>query len=357
MIFKSGFFPLFTVRDETVTINPSLKIPALRKSAKASGCCHSGAAILPNPQIPKTLKPQKQRIHLVMKLSKPKALFLASMAGLALAASVPTASAALDTTYNASDLILGFRMGGTNQGSDTTIMVNLGAASLYRDATSNLINIANIGALLSPVYGASWYDSTSLFMGIVGANNGIFSDNTGSVAVGQDPNSTIYISTRRSNPAGNPVQPNGLDGSVQPSAGLIVSLGNVFAANDPNSDGIVSISSSTTNGWNTITTGSTGFDLDGLINIERAFGAGSFTFGGETVENILDLYRVPEFVGGNAPGTDGVGTFLGTFTIDSTGNISFLSVNAVPEPSSAALMVMGLAAVAALRRRNASVNS
>lgn len=292
-----------------------------------------------------------------MKLSKPKTVLLASMALAAFAAALPTAGAALDTTYNPGDLLLGFRVN-SGQGSDFNLVVNLGAASMYRDATSNLINIANIGDLLSPVYGASWYDVEGLTMGLMAASNGQASNNSGLVGVGEDPNSTIYISARRtgvgtpgsaaSTRPGNSIS---LNGAVQPAAASITAVGNTFDAND--AAGSALLGSATTNGWGSFTTGSNANDL-GIFNIERFFTTGSAGTFGEAgaVENFLDLYRVPEYVGGNAPGEDGRGQFLGTFTINSLGEISFITGNAVvPEPSTFGLVALGFAAAAAYRRR------
>ncbi|MEO8206921.1 MAG: hypothetical protein ABI615_12135, partial [Chthoniobacterales bacterium] len=213
------------------------------------------------------------------------------------------ATAALDTTFNAGDIILGFRTN-SGTGSSTTIMVNLGAASLYRDATSNILNVGNIGTLLNDTYGigggdgTQWYDRTSLYVGLVAATNGTNINNSGSVAVGQDPNSTVYLSARRtavgtvgsaqSTKPGNSLP---LDSLVQPAGARITTLGGVFDANDLNA--IANIASSTTNSWNSYTTGTNSSDINSLFNIESAFASGSFgSFGASgAIEMALDLYR------------------------------------------------------------------
>lgn len=270
--------------------------------------------------------------------------------------------AAFDTTYNPGDILLGFKtVSGT--GATTNIIVNLGSATTYRDASGDILNIGNIGSLLSSTYGANWADSTGLFMGAITGNNSNPTDNSGSVGAGVDPNSTAYLTARRNviGTAGvaNSTRPGNnvpLDGSVQPLIQQYENIALAFLNQDTDSNGIVEMSSATTNGWSTYVTGTTGSDFS-TFNIERGFAAGSMgTFGAAgSIENAIDLYRMPEFATQPGQGEDGRGEYLGTFTIDSAGNISFIAdFTAVPEPSTA--LGFGLVSMLGLAlRRNRKV--
>lgn len=281
-----------------------------------------------------------------------KTLTLAAIAAAALAGS---SAMAFDSVYNPGDIILGFKTT-TGTGATTNILVNLGAATQFRDAGGDILNIGNVGSLLSSTYGAGWADATGLNIGIIGANNSNPINNSGSVAPGEDPNSTVYLSARRntigtagsasSTRPGNTIP---LDGSVQPLAASFSQFAVTF--NAAAVDGVLSQSSATTNGWSQFVTGGAQNDFS-TFNIERAFTAGSFgTLGAAgSIENALDLYRLPEFA---PPGEDGRGQYVGTFTINSLGQIDFI---AVPEPATAG--VFGLTALLGLAfRRNRKVTA
>ena len=283
------------------------------------------------------------------------------------------AMAALDSTYNPGDLLLGFRAtSGTGVG--TNIIVNLGASTIYRDTTSDILNFGSIGGVLDTVYGDGWENRTNLFSGIMGANNGIGIDN-GQVGYTMDPNATVYISGRRTNfttagvsgsttPGGTPPGPGSLQGLVQPAASGIGDLGFAFAGYVPApAGGIGQLDTSTTNGWNTFTTGNTSSDIGGFFNVERAYAAGtvSASFGAAgAVDNIFDLFRVAEFApSGQTVNNPGRGQFLGSFTIDSDGDLSFIDgntefafpVNPVPEPASGFFGLATVLGLAARRKR------
>lgn len=100
-----------------------------------------------------------------MKTSNLKKAALVALASTVFA--VAPASAQSNSTYDQlnPDLILFFQQFGGTQ----TVMVNLGIARAYRDATANIMNIVNIGGTLSGStgsggagYGATWYDDTRL---------------------------------------------------------------------------------------------------------------------------------------------------------------------------------------------------
>lgn len=262
---------------------------------------------------------------------------------------------AQDATFNANDVLLGFRAASGN-GTSTTIMVNLGPASAYRDATSNFVNFVNIGSILSTAYDSNWYERTNLWAGFVSATNGTNDDDTGGVPIASqttDYNSTIYVSTRRTATgavgSANSTRPGNIIAlNAQNMGGLINTLGNTFDAND--TAGVYNGSSSVTNLWNTSMTGSNGADIGGNYNVEAAFTVGDRgTFGAAgTVEQMWDFYRVAQFPVADA--NAGKGLYQGTFTLNSSGQVSFV---AVPEPSTYALLALGAGVVFfAIRRRN-----
>lgn len=73
-------------------------------------------------------------------------------------------ASAQNPTFAPGDLILYFlQFGGTQ-----TAMINLGPAWTYRDATANMINLANVGTVLTGSvasggagYSSTWYDDVS----------------------------------------------------------------------------------------------------------------------------------------------------------------------------------------------------
>ena len=283
---------------------------------------------------------------------------LASCVAIGLTA-VP-ALAAIDTTFNPNDVILGFRASAGN-GTSTTIMVNLGSATTFRDASSNMLSIATIGSTLSSAYDSIWYDRTNLWAGFVSATNGQNSDNSGGVSIANqttDYNSTIYVSTRRTNsgtvgfasstrPGGNdlPLDAQGMGSSIN-------TLGGTFST--ISTSGVYNGSSSVTNSWNTYMTGSNTADFNESYNVEAAFTAGnrgSFGAAG-TVEQMWDFYRVAQFPTGDP--MSGVGTYEGTFTLNSSGDVSFIA--AVPEPSTYALIALtGILYFFVNKRRKAKI--
>jgi hypothetical protein len=310
-----------------------------------------------------------------MKLTKVKFLY-ATLVALGIA--VMPANAAVDGTWDANDVILGFRAASGTTGQGSTLLVNLGSAASYRDTTANINSIANLGSIIDSVYGttagsgSAWYERTDLWAGFISATNGTPSDNSGGVAIASqttDYNSTIYVSTRRTNTGtvGSALSTrpgNSIPLDPQPAGGLI----EVLRANTASKDGVTGDSNATagialiasgqTSSWNSYVSGSSSTDFS-LYNIESAFTSGvRFASFGDVsnVEQAWDFYRVAKYAESDAD--SGKGIFQGTFTLDQNGGVDFIATSAaVPEPSTYMMSGLALAIGAYLFRRKNKKNN
>lgn len=284
----------------------------------------------------------------------PMKLFIkkAALSGILAMSALFAASQADAAVFTAGDLLMGFRATG-GQGSDQTIVINLGAGTTYRDSTGNVINIVNIGANLESIYGDTWYDRTDLYFGVIGVRTNASSG----AAVNGDPYRTIYASSSRNSDgsvAGLANSPSWVIGSstdMGTGSTQIVGFQSNYSTSTASSNPQVSvISTSLDNTWENYNNGSTSF---AIFNggIEQSFGAGAWgTLGAAgSVEGALDLQRILATTSGaNPTGTLRTGSYEGTFTIDQDGNVSFITV---PEPSTYALIALGLVAIVVFRRR------
>lgn len=280
-----------------------------------------------------------------MNTHKLKGLFGAKC--LAIAGSLVVAGSVHAVTFSNGDLYLGFRAtGGT--GSSFDYLVDIGQASIYRDATGSFvlnnaagINIGNIGADLTAIFGSNWSTRSDLFWGVVGTVN---------PAIGSDPLNTEYASkgetvfgtpevawNRRANSAQN--QANTAIGA----SGLAGAFGNYSST--ANSTRAAQQNTVDANSWYSFVhagdSGGATFNSSYNSSLEG-------NFGGAT-GNALDLFRMP--VG------SGAGTYLGNFTTDSSGNITFTSATAVPEPSALTALAGGVALLGLMRRRSAAARA
>ena len=273
-------------------------------------------------------------------------------------AGVALSSSAAMATITAGDLVVFFQQ----RGGSNTLMLDVGAATTFRDATSNILNIANIGTELSngtTGFGASWLNDSSVFWGAAGVR----SSSGGTAAqVAGDPSRTIYVSQARPDV--------GVEGSTN-GPGWSVGIGSATGS----SNAILSmVNRLSTVGGDRLIEGTSLSNVDNQNpflgsnpgtafvqftgGVESSFGAGTFgTLGGVNAESSLDLYRIlattnpAGTVISNGVTNPGDGSYEGSFVIDNAGSVSFIVAPvAVPEPS---MMAAGLAlgAIATMTRK------
>jgi hypothetical protein len=271
-----------------------------------------------------------------MKLTKLTKIALLALAGLALV----TTDAKAVVTFNQGDLILGFRQTGNAE----VVLVNIGAATTYSAATSNISipTFANLDTDLKAVFGNNWATDGSIYWGIASARPSVGSTS------GTDVNKTIYLSKAEptlGTQAADFTLSNTTRGTLATRITGVASQFTTTSSPGPytpfaDSGGYAfrqSTSDFTGSNWNDFAP--TGFGSG--QNIEGNDAAG--------IDNTaLDLFRVS----GSGTGIN-TATYEGTFTLSSTGVLSYSNtVPAVaPEPSRALLLGAALGAMVLRRRR------
>ncbi|HEX8312396.1 MAG TPA: PEP-CTERM sorting domain-containing protein [Chthoniobacteraceae bacterium] len=274
-----------------------------------------------------------------------------------LAAAISACAAAPAFAQNANfapgDLIMGFQaLGGT--GSDQTVLTVLGNSAAFRDAQTNSISLTNIGSTLTTTFGNNWFERSDLRFGIVG----VWSNSSLSTALQNgDPARTLYVSRSREGlgaiGAQNSTRPAvNTDTSMSTASNNMVGLQQVLETQYTTRTAVVP--TTTANTWEEFNSANS--SAFGAIqgSIEQAFGTGTFGVMGAagSVEAALDLFRiqarnnVASQYGAGAENR--VGQYLGTFTIDQVGAISYL---AIPEPTSIALLASAAGLLGFTRRR------
>lgn len=252
------------------------------------------------------------------------------------------ALAQTNPTYQKGDLVLYFQ----EEGGANTIYANLGnSALLFRGSASgpgaaNLVNFLNINTELVEAFGATWASKTTVYAGLAAVRS---TSSTVSTLFNGDPPRTIYVSRARgsvgvvgqSDSTGWTVSNTN---SMTNAASRIDSMNNVFqnqyttqVAVSP--IGVSFIDNADQNPF--LAQGVQGNAYitfaGGVQQAGTAVSFGSFGAAGE-VEFAVDLYRilartdVVDQVGG--PLRDG--TYEGTVTINSSGQVSFISQGAAP---------------------------
>jgi hypothetical protein len=280
--------------------------------------------------------------------------------GVALSA---TSASAQNVNYNQAggDIVLFAQAFGGTQ----TLMLNIGTGQAFRDTTTNLIDIKNIGTELAAIsagtsFVGAWYDNPDMYWGVAGVRSN--SDSNGA-AVNGDGHRTIYTTKERATL--------GTEGSAGSTTWTIAS--NTAMTTGSSNIQSMTLRLETIGTTDRLVEGTATSNVDNQnpflgLNPGTAFGnfpggvmgnfdASSFgTFGGQSAEGALDLYRILGST--SAAGTVDVGTlrtgqYQGSFVIDQGGDISFIVAPvAVPEPTTMlGTLVLGCAAAAMRRRR------
>ncbi len=256
-----------------------------------------------------------------------KTLALLALAGMAFNASAAT------TVYNDGDILLGFHASG-GTGASSELVVNLGSYSNYVSQSSGFVlsALGSIGTDLTNTYGASWNTRADLSWGIVGIDDSVV-DIFGSRA------ETTYGTKATA-------WPNKTFGTSAIAVGKAQNAGSGYAGKTSGTNASALVEANTdTNHWTSVAP-----TLGGFFGSNGAFGIDG-TFNGGVAANALDLFRAD----GSGPSPLGNSAYQGTFTISSAGQLSFgiapPTVAAVPEPSRAALLLVGFASAVLRRRR------
>lgn len=257
---------------------------------------------------------------------KPMALAVLVATGVSL-----SSVTAAPVTYSAGDLLMGFRKTGETE----SYIINLGSASSFRDATSSLSNFRDIGGDLIALFGSGWATDPGVSWSIATVISSTLDD---------DPSRTIYLSLggngSTSQSTANAVfgSSTNRNGAVNQINGFQSSVSILEGTEDSGGYGALQANAAT-NSWFSASHVQDGSDWTAGFNTESTFTNG-------VAGTSLDLYR---FGGVNALSTSGLtGTYEGTFTIDSNGQISF---STVPEPSTYVLVALAGAFVMIMRRR------
>ncbi len=260
-----------------------------------------------------------------------------TLAALAAAAILAPTLQAATLTYAPGDLLLGVR----KTGDPDSLIINLGPASAFANAVGTVnLSLGNVAADLDTAFGSGTWASDPIVFWSVSGTTGTSSTS------GSGPVRTIYA-TRVEATTGTLATPWNTATSQGTVAGKMSTMGNFFASvvgvpntSTANSPVTLAQQTSATNSYASYMPGGT------ATNSGPTPGT-SFAYFNPTIEGkpnqTLDLFKMVQ----SAPTA---GSYLGSFTLSSTGQVSFVSVTPVPEPGT--LLILGLGGVsAALRRR------
>lgn len=289
-----------------------------------------------------------------------------AFSGAALFASPAMAAISL----GAGDLAVAFyQVNGSGVVQPNTFVFDLGSSSLFRENTlggsvsvstvNSGITSSNIGSQLVSAFGANWAnDSTVRWMvvGGVGASDAL---------TGGDPARTSYISRGRASLDAYSTGPGTTIPTISSTnrgflgnsiTGFFNGTNSASQTVGANLDGVTIGTSNVNSAEDFVPPATLGLYFGQGIDPTQTFNAG--LVGDNNIEGALDIYRFLHSTtgadltagqsGGNA--ATGTGQFIGTLTIDSSGN---LAIGAIPEPSTSLLLGV-LGTLGLVRRKRVS---
>lgn len=263
-------------------------------------------------------------------------------AALGLAALLCESAAAQNPNHTPGDLVLFFQ----KEGSTNTVYASLGnTATVFRGASAgpdapNQVNFRNINAELVSAFGAGWADDPKVYAGLAGVWG---TNTTSSTLQNGDPYRTLYVSSARSGAgtvgaenstawdlslAGNNAMTTGANG--------ITSMNSPFELNYSTVAAVSPTGVSFIDDKNPVSGGVQGNAFDNTFagGVQQAGSASSWgSFGAAgNVEFALDLYRIlaKNNVSGQVAGDLRVGSYEGTVTVNSSGQVSFIAQGSAP---------------------------
>ncbi len=258
------------------------------------------------------------------------------------------------TTWNAGDLIVGFRS--TDVAETSSFEINVGSVFAIRNGGSFSVNI---NTQLVSLFGADWFTAGNVSFGAVSSAYSV--NTTDTAAPNGDPGRTTYYTQATSTIGFSGDTADTLStGNRSTINTQILGLINTSSTGSPLTGSFVgqtnlgsnsaSLLNTNTNSWAGKTATTTDFGVFGSSNAVDAPINGTTTY--------VDLYRMLDVTtnavtpaNAQIANTVGTGQFVATLQITSDGT---LSTSAIPEPSSYAALA-GLAALGlvATRRRRA----
>lgn len=235
-----------------------------------------------------------------------------SLIGLGTAA-VPARAA---TTYANDDLLLAFYATG-GEGSTTSIVLNIGPASLYRDASGEfLLSVGSIATDLANTFGPDWFTREDVHWGVFGTTyNTVVGDDTAWTLYGARAQTTIGTQAQAFTRFGEATQ-------SQPGT-RIKDLGDAYATTGAARGLTVGSNTSASLQDASADNDFAGYQTNSGGTSFGYFNSALGSFGDGVDGTRLDLFRML------TSSTSEAGSYVGTFTIGTDGVVRF---SKVPDP-------------------------